>query len=177
MLFPAKEWKQIVAEDNNRKAVFMKFVLPLLCLIAIATIIGTWFYSSRDFYSAIYVLRKITIILASLIAGLYASAFVITEIMANQVGSRNHHRAFALLAYSSGAAYLVIAVVALFPILIELLVLMFYACYLYWQGIPHLIQIEGQKHLIYSLISFIVVVLVHYIMFFFFGNVLEAILV
>jgi len=177
LLFPDKEWKLIAAEANSRKTVYLRFVLPWLCLIAVASIIGTWLTTSRELYSAAYVLYKITLLWTSLTAGLYLSAILITEIMAHRLGTKNHDQSFALMAYSSGAAYLTITIVAFFPFFSELLVLAFYTCYLYWRGIPYLIQVEDQKRLMYGLLSFIIVVLTYFIMFIFFGNVLRAILI
>ena len=177
MLHPAREWKLIAAENSKRKTIYVRFVLPWLFLITIATIIGTWLATSRELYSAAYVIYIIILLWTSISAGLYLSAFVIAEIMAHQAGTKNHDRSFALMAYSLGAAYLTIAIVALFPFLNELLVLAFYACYLYWQGIPHLIQIEGPKQMMYALFSIIIVILVYLLMFFFFGNILKEFLI
>ena len=176
MLHPAREWEVIAAENNNRKTVYLRFVLPWLCLTVIATIIGTWLATSREFYSVWYVLYRILLLGASLSAGLYFSAVVITEIMAHQMGARDHNRDFALIAYASGAAYLVIAFVALFPYFNELLILAFYSCYLFWRGIPYLIRVDGLKQMIYGLLSFIIILLVHLLMFFLFGKLFGAIL-
>ena len=176
MLYPAREWEKIAAENNSRKTVYVRFVVPLLCLMAIATIVGTWLTTSRELYSAGFVLYWIALLWASLSAGLYFSAFVITEIMAYQMGSRVHKRDFSLIAYSFGAAYLVIVIVALFPFFSELLVLAFYSCYLFWRGIPHLIRVDGQKRMIYMLLSIVIMVLVYLLMFFFFSKILGAIL-
>jgi len=177
MLYPAKEWKLIASENSNRKIVYFRFVLPWLCLITITSIIGTWLATSREQYSAAFVLRTIAILWTSVTAGLYTSAFVIAGIMGYQVGKKNYDRSFALMAYASGAAYLTIAFVTLFPFFNEMLVLAFYACYLYWKGITHLIMIEGQKKMMYGMFSFIIIVMFHLLMFFFFGNIFRAILV
>jgi len=176
MLHPAREWKVIAEENNSRKTVYLRFVLPWLCLIVIATIIGTWIATSRELYSVWFVLYKIVLLWTSLSAGLYFSAVLITEIMAHQMGSRDHNRDFALIAYASGAAYLVIAFVALFPFFSELLILAFYSCYLFWRGIPYLIRVEDQKQMIYGLLSFIIILLVHLLTFFLFGKIFGAIL-
>ena len=176
LFFPAKEWKDIAAENHNRKTIYVRFVLPMLCMIAIATVVGTWLATSREIYSVGYVIYRIVLLWISLSAGLYFSAFVITEIMAHQLGTRDHIRSFALMAYSSCAAYLVIALVSMFLFFKELLVLAFYSCYLYWTGIPYLIGVEGQKRMIFGLLSFMVVFLVYLLMLFFFGKVLSAIL-
>jgi len=177
MLYPAKEWRLIATENHNRKTVYVQYVMPLLCLITIAIIIGTWLAISREKYSGAYVLRTIAIMWTSISVGLYLSAFVITEIMAHQTGTKNHKKSFALMAYASGAAYLTIAIVALFPFFNELIVLAFYSCYLYWRGISHLIQIEGQKKMMYGILSFIIAVLVYSLVIFFFGNIFKAILI
>ena len=177
LLFTEKEWRLIAAENNNRKTVYLRFVLPWLCLITIATIIGTWLATQRDVYSAGYVISWITTLWATFSTGLYFSSFVITEIMVHQVGSRDHNQSFTLMAYSLGAAYSVIFIVALFPIFYELLVLAFYAFYLYWRGIPYLIGVGGQKRMIYGLLSFIITMLAHLLMFFFFGKIFRAILI
>ena len=174
--YPEKEWKEIAAENHNRKTVYVRFVLPLLCLIALSTIIGTWLATSRELYSAGYVIYFISLLWTSLSAGLYFSAFLITEIMAQQVGSRAHDRTFALMAYASGAAYLVVIIVSLLPFYSELLVLAFYSCYLYWRGIPYLIGVEGQKQMIYGLLSFIITASIYLLMFFFFEKILKEIL-
>ena len=174
-LDPGKEWETIAAENNSRKTIFIRFVSPLLCLIAVATIVGTWLSTSREVYSVSYVFCEIAILWTSLSAGLFSSAFVVTEIIARQDNQKNHGRTFALMAYSAGASLLVIAIVALFPFFNELRILMFYSCYLYWRGIPSLVQIQGQKRMIYGLLSFIILAIIHLLMFFLFGNILKAI--
>jgi hypothetical protein len=176
MLYPDREWRLIADENNSRRMVYLRFLLPLLWLIAIATVIGTWLATPRDQYSVAFVLRKIVLLWMSISIGLYFAAFIVTEIMALQTEQRNHHRTFALMVYSSGAACLVVATVELFPFFNELLVLAFYSCYLYWRGIQYLIEIEGEKQVIYTLLSFIIMALALLLMFFFFGNVLRAIL-
>jgi len=55
---PATEWTKIAAENNSRKTAYLQFVLPLLCLIAIANIIGTWFNISRELYTVGIVVYK-----------------------------------------------------------------------------------------------------------------------
>ncbi len=174
LLYPGKEWESIAMENDNRKTVFSQFVFPVLCLMTLATIIGTWLDTSREVYSFGYVVYKVAILWCSLGAGLYLASFVITEITARQIGSKNHDKVFALMAYASSAAYLVMIVVALFPFFSELLVLAFYSCYLYWRGIPYVIQVRGQKQMIFTILSFVIVAAVFSLTFYFFGNILRA---
>ena len=176
LFYPAKEWKRIAEENNSRKTVYTQFVAPLLCLMAVATIVGTWFNASREIYSAGYVICRIAFLLSSLSASLYFSSFVLTEILAPQMESREHNRDFALMAYSSGAAYLVIIIVELFSFLSELYVLAFYSCYQYWMGIQYFIRAEGQKRMIYGVLAFIIVTFTYLLIFFFFSKIFESIL-
>ncbi len=177
MLYPAKEWEVIAVENKDRKTIFMQFVLPLLCLVTLASIIGSLLFASRMVFSFKYVICNIAILWCSLSVGLYLSSFVVTEITARKIGWKDHDKSFALMAYASSAVYLVLAIVQLFPFFNELLVLGFYSCYLYWVGIPFLIQAQGQKQMIFVLLSFIIVALVFSLVFYFFGNVISAIFV
>ena len=182
MLHSAKEWDAIATENRSRKAVYVQFVAPLLCLMTIASIIGTWFNASRELYSSTFELCRIAIcqiaiLWTSISVGLYFSSFLITEILAQQIGSKDHNKSFAMMAYASSAAYLTIIIVLLFPFFYELLILAFYSCYLYWRGIPRLIQINGQKRMIYGIFSFIIVLLIFSLMFFLFNKIWRAILV
>jgi len=174
--FPATEWTKIAEENNSRKTVYLQFVLPFMCLMTIATIIGTWLNASREMYTFGYAVYKIAILWASISSGLFFSAFVVTEIMAQHLSVRSHNRDFTLMAYSSGAAYLVIIIVGLFPFFNEFLALAFYSCYMYWQGIQYIIQVEDKQKIIYGLLSYIIMVLTYSLTYFFFEKILKAIL-
>ncbi len=176
LLSPGKEWLVISTENKDRKTIFIRFVVPLLCLITITSILGSLLFASRTVFSFSYVVFGITKLWCSLCSGLYLSTFIITEIMARQLGSKDYDKIFTLMAYSSGTAYLVIAVVELFPFFSELSVLTFYSCYLFWRGIPYMTLAQGQNRMVFSIVSFVVAALVFSLMFFFFGNVLRAIL-
>ena len=176
LFFPAKEWKNIAQENSSRKTVYRQFVAPLLCMMTIATIIGTWLATARELYTLGYIICQILILWTSLSAGLYISAYFLTEIMAQQTGERNHNRDFALMAYSSGAAYLVIIIVALFPFFSELYVLALYSCYLYWTGIPHIIRLESRERMSYALLSLIIMIVTYTLVLFLFDKILSSIL-
>jgi len=177
LFFPSKEWSTIAEENNSRRTVYIKFVAPLLCLVAIATIIGTWLSTTRELYTFGYVIYKIAILWTSLSISLFVSSYLITEIMAQQLGDKNHNRDFALMAYSAGAAYLVIIVWSLFPFFSEFLVLTLYSCYLYWTGITYLIQVEESERKFYGFLSLIITMITYILMFFLFGKILKAIFV
>ncbi len=176
LLYPGREWTTIANEENSRRTIFLRFVFPLLCLIVVLFIIGSGLYASRFEYSFNYVVGHIATLLISLIGGLYLSSYIITEVMGRIAGSRNHDKTFALVAYSAGATYLVIAIVELFPFFKELTILGFYSCYLYWRGVPHIINILEQKRMIYCILSFIIMGIIYLLMFYFIGNIFKAIM-
>ena len=171
LLFPAKEWKLIAEENNSRKTIFLKFVVPLLFAMTGAIMLGALIYASLDVFSVLF---WIATLWASLCVGLFISAFFVTEFMAVELDRREHKRDFALMAYSSIAAYLMIIIVFLSP-LIEFIVLALYSCYLYWSGIPHLIQIEDKLRMKYGLLSLFVTATVYSLMFFVFSKIFKAI--
>ena len=177
LLFPAKEWKSIADENNSRKTIYKQFIVPILCITSFAIIIGTWINTSREVYSFGYVIYRIIFLWATISAGLYISAFFVTEIMAQQLAARNNKRDFALIAYSSIAAYLVIIIVSLFPFFSEMYVLAFYSLYLYLTGIQHILkQAEVKTRMTYALLSFIIIMFVHLLLFFLFKRILSALL-
>ena len=169
-LFPEKEWKIIAAENNSSKSVYLKFVVPLLCLMTIATIVGTWINTSRELYSAAFVICRIAILWASASTGLFVSALV-----ANGVQEENKPY-FQLIAYSLSATYIVIVLVSLMPFFKEFIVLAFYSFYLFWQGITHLLKVDSEKIMKKGLLSISITVLTHLLMYFLFKNIFNSLI-
>jgi hypothetical protein len=175
LFYPVKEWKTIAEENKSRKTVYCRFVAPLLCVVTVACVTGAWLYASRYHkFSPRYVIYLIFTIWTTFSAGLYVSAFLVSEIMAQQVSKKDYSRDFALMAYSSSAVYLVIVIVALSPFR-ELLILAFYSFYLYWTGIPHMIQATGRIQMTYGLLSFVIVSITYLLMYFLFEKIFASI--
>ena len=170
LLFPAKEWKTIAAENRSRTTVYIQFVVPLLCVMTVATIVGTWLDTSRELYSAGFVVCRIATLWASVSSGLYISAFVASGIL------EENKPDFQLIAYSLSATYMVIIIVSLLPFFKEFLVLALYSFYIFWQGIPYLINVEGEQRMKYGLLSLIIIVLTHLLMFFLFRNIFTSLI-
>jgi hypothetical protein len=175
LFYPAREWKTIAEENKSRKTIYLRFVMPLLCLMTIACIIGAWLYASRRYqFSLSYVIYRIATLWASLSAGLFVSAFLVSEIMAQQEVTKDYNRDFALMAYSSSVVYIVIVLIELSPFK-ELIVLVFYSCYLYWTGIPRLIREESRIQMIYGLLSFVIIAFTYFLMYFLFEKIFASI--
>ena len=154
----------------------MQYVTPLMGLIGFATIVGTWMYTSRELYSFQFVLCKIATLWLSLCAGLYLTSFIVTEIMGRNTGMKNHDKNFELLANAATSAYLVLFIVELFPFFKEFLVLTLFSGYSYWVGLPIVLKIEGRMREIYWIVAFITAIVIHFLTFFLFGNILRSIL-
>ena len=172
LLFPAKEWQEIAVENHSRKTVYLKFMAPLLCATSISVMAGACLYLFHELRSVVF---WVATLCSSFSAGCFLSAFFVTEIMGNELGKREHRVDFALMAYSLGAAFIVVIIVFLSPFR-EFVVLALYSCYLYWQGIPHMVRIEGQKQIKYALVSLFVSVLIFSLVFFLFGKIFSALL-
>ena len=176
LLQPGAQWAAIASENKSIKTVFREFVFPLLMLIAVCVLLGSVLFASRIDFSAIYVVKRIFLLLASLSAGLYLSAFLINTTMIH-LCQRNMQGVFALMAYSSGIAMLLIAMVELvpFPYLKELMVLAFYSIFLYWCGIPAILDIPAGKRGAFIVLSVIVAAAGYALPFFLFSKILNAI--
>ncbi|MDR1667630.1 MAG: hypothetical protein LBS03_08080 [Bacteroidales bacterium] len=176
LVHPHEHWITVATEKKSRNRIFREFVVPLLCMVAICTLLGAVLFASRFDLSVAFVLRKISLLLCTLSTGLYLSSYLINALIPITV--RNLQGIFALLAYSSGITCLLIAVVELFPFpyLKEMIVLAFYSVYLYWRGITEVLNIAESKRNGFLMLSFITVAAVYLFLFFFFGKILEALL-
>ncbi|MDR1864283.1 MAG: YIP1 family protein [Bacteroidales bacterium] len=174
LLRPDEQWTAIAAERRDRKDVFMHFVLPMLCLIAVCVIVGSVLYISREVFSPGFVLRRILLSGCLLSAGLYLSAFLIDVLLLRPRASALHE-VFALTAYSSAAAYVVIAVVSLFPFFDELLVLALYSGYLYRRGVPFMLDVPAGKQSVFAALSLLIAAAVHLPLFYFLDRMLDAV--
>ncbi|MDR0815728.1 MAG: YIP1 family protein [Bacteroidales bacterium] len=176
LLQPNVQWAAIASENKDIKSVFRGFVFPLLLLIAVCVLLGSILFASRIEFSAVYVVKRIALLLCSLSAGLYLSAFLINTTMIH-LCPRNMRGVFSLMAYSSGIAMLLIAMVELvpFPYLKELLVLAFYSIFLYGCGIPAILDIPAGKRGAFIVLSVVVAAAGYALPFFLFGKILNAI--
>ena len=145
----------------------------MLCMMTLAVIVGEWVYAMHNLS---VVIVWILTLWFSLSIGLYISAFLVTEIMAAELGYKNNDRDFALIAYSSVAVYIVITIVALFPFFKEFLVLALYSGYLFWQGIPQMIQEESKIQTKYRQLSAIIAIVSFALVLFFFYNMFKVML-
>jgi hypothetical protein len=168
-------WAAIASENKDIKSVFRGFVFPLLLLIVVCVLLGSVLFVSRIDFSVVYVVKRMILLFCSLSAGLYLSAFLINTTMIH-IGKRNMQGVFLLMAYSSGVAMLLIAMVELvpFPYLKELMVLAFYSFFLYWRGIPAVLDIDANKRSVFMILSVVVAAAGYALPFFLFGKILNA---
>ncbi|MDR3094225.1 MAG: YIP1 family protein [Bacteroidales bacterium] len=176
LIQPSVQWAAIASENKSIKRVFCGFVFPLLLLIAVCVLLGSVLFASRIDFSAVSVVKRMLLLFASLSAGLYLSAFLINTTMIH-LCQRNIQGVFALMAYSSSVAMLLIAMVELlpFPYLKELLVLMFYSVFLYWRGIPAILDIPAGKRGAFIVLSVVTSAAGYALPFFLFSKILNAI--
>ena len=174
LLYPTKEWAKIAEESDDQGTIYLRFIVPLLCLWAVATIIGTWIATPRELYSTGYVFYAIFKPLLAYSAGLFLSAFIINALLAQHIGYNDRNRTFALIAYSSAIACLIFITVAMIPYLSELLILSIYSGYIYWQGLSQIFKTEEQERISYGLLSALIILFIFALTYFFFNNFLLA---
>jgi hypothetical protein len=163
---PLTEWTEIAAEATSRKEILKNFLLPLSYVLAATIIIGAWINTAYTAHIIMFALYKIGYQVISLLCGLYVSAFIVSEIMEAHIGYKNHDETFAMMAYSSVAAYLVVICIGLFPFLKEIVVLSLYSFYMYWQGIQCNTNINAIHKNKYMLTACCTILLIFLLMFF-----------
>ena len=131
-------------------------------------------------YKPEVVICEVAVLWASLSVSLFVSAYLVTEIMAQKLGQKKYSRDFVLMAYSSCAAYIIIIIYGLFPFdfFRLLFVLGVYSYYLYWIGIPYLVQTkDSELKTFYGLLSLFIMIITYLLMFFLFDKIFEEIFV
>ncbi|MDR1672767.1 MAG: hypothetical protein LBS09_04805 [Bacteroidales bacterium] len=176
LLRPGAQWAAVASCEKDNRAVYREIVLPAICLIAVCTALGALLFVSRAEEIWGYIVRKILLLACSLSAGLYLSAFLVNALMILHIGPRNMRGVFSLMAHTAGVIYPVIAVVALFPFFSELSILAFYAIYVYWRGIPHMLSVGVERRPIFMVVSLAAAAAVHLLIFYFFGQFLTAVI-
>lgn len=161
---PKKEWEVIESEENAHGKLFMKYVLPLSLIPAVAAFIGygligysrwVFHYRSIDFG-----IRQAATQWISLVVGIYLAAFIINLLAEQFKAKKDFNKAFALVAYS----YIPMFLGGIFYILPSLSVLALiagiYSLYLLYVGMRPMMQVPAEKNTTYFIVSLLTMIVV-----------------
>ena len=169
ILSPKDEWTVIKDENTSSTEVFMKYLLPLALIPAIAGFIGYGLIGFRMPFvghvgSVSYGIREAIVMLISTIGGIYITAYVIDLLAPSFRGTKNFQKAFQLVVYS----YTPTMVAGILYILPSLSPIVFiaglYGLYLLYLGLKPMMQSPDDKVTVYFIISIVVLIAVYFIL-------------
>lgn len=137
------------------------FFMPLVILVTISAFLGSMFFINSTLKPMYSVLVAVTTFLF-LYLGVYASAFVVREIMRALDLGHDFLVAFKLVAYSIAPIFLTLTISRLFESLLFINVLGLYGLYIFWIGMETMINPPDHKKiqmLIATVVSMLIIFL------------------
>ncbi len=169
---PDDEWQVIKGETIGKKEVILNYALPLMVLIAIASLIGSSITRLHLGISFPSVLISAVVVFVVQFAAMYLSAVIINELAPSFGSKKDINAAFKLVVYASTASYVAAILSGLIPILSVLFgILGLYSIYLFWTGITPMMETPENKRIGYIIVSFLIIVVIFVVLTAIFGAI------
>ncbi len=169
---PIKEWEIIRTENTDKNTIIKEFALPLIILISISTLIGSFgspkFLNPSISYSVVSAFITLTVSIASI----YISSYIINEIAPNFGIAKNIENSFKLVIYSTTPAYLASIIANFHWTLGFLNILGVYSVYLFWLGASQILNIQEDKKVGFVLLSFLILLIVYLVLAILIGGII-----
>ncbi len=143
---PGKAWEVVHREERPMKYVRGSFFLPLIILVSASAFLGSLFFINTTLNPMYSVLAGMTTFLF-LYLGVYASSFIVREIMRALDLGQDFLVAFKLVAYSMAPIFISLTVSRLFESLLFINVLGLYGLYVFWVGMETMVSPPDHKKL------------------------------
>jgi hypothetical protein len=173
---PDEEWKVILQENSNKKKAIFGFAIPYIVVIALATVIGNYFFS-LGFFSKSYIALSFVVALVIPFAVIYISAYIINALAPGFKSTPNINNAFNLVIYSYTASFLATIITGFFPMLVYIGVGGLYSFYIFWTGFTPMMNTPSEKKAGYVIISILIILGVYMVLTFLFAIFLASFLV
>lgn len=151
ILNPTHEWREVEAESKSNKELLLFYALPLVVLGVIAGLIG-W----GSLHMAVYQL-------AMPLAGIVIAAYVVNALAENFDSTKNLNNAFKLVTYAATPSMVAAIIANLSPFLSWVSLFGLYSIYLFWIGIPKLMDTPENKRLMYVIVAGLIIVVIQVI--------------
>lgn len=167
---PKTEWDVIAAESANSTGLITGYAVPWSLLSHIAGFIGSAFigvaltaYAGVHF-GMMYWLWSAIIGWVLTLVGLYVSAFVINALAPSFGSTKNDVNAMKLVVYSNTGAW-VGGIASIIPVLGWLVALAgnIYSIYIFYLGVPKMMNTPKEKIVSYMVVSAIVMIVVYFV--------------
>ena len=179
IISPKKEWEVIKTEEVDAKEIFLKYVLPLALIPAIANFIGYGLIGKSYIFVGRVASMKAGIIqaiisLVSTLGAVYITALVINALAPGFGGTKNMNKAMQLVAFSYTATF-VAGVFYILPALSPIAMLAgLYSLYILYLGLKPLMNPSDDKVTVYFIISILVLIVAYFVIGFILGLILVA---
>lgn len=163
---PRQEWEKIKPETTSNKDLILSYVLPFVALAAIISFISIWISTYLGFGLA---LRFAVLKLITPIISIIVTAVVINELADTFDSVKNLNNALKLVVYSYTPILLVDIIVSISWAIGFLSFLGLYGVYLFWVGLPRMMDTPEDRRLVYIIAAVVVVLLLNVVISAFFG--------
>jgi len=171
---PNSEWDNIKSENLVIKEVFTSYLLPLLLVGCFLKLTGRFLYLTN--YNATHaIFAGISYFIIS-VSVIYASAWIVNEILPKFKCEKQYKNVFKLIAFSSLPSILLIGISSIHPDLTFINLFSLYSVVIFWLGVPKLLQISNEFKTGFVLISLLLITIITVILSFILMSVIFSIL-
>jgi hypothetical protein len=168
---PTTEWDKIANESSDQNELIINYAVPLVALGAITTFIGKAALPAFTVYGGF--MMAITYFL-SMIAGLYVSAVVVSELAPAFDINKDFGVSLKLIVYSSTPALASAIIASLHPGLSFIGLFGLYSVYLFWIGLPKLLNAPEDKRVGFVLVAALVILAITFVINFILQSIFVA---
>jgi hypothetical protein len=168
---PSEEWEKILGEPADNNEIIIQYAVPLIALGAITTFIGKAAMPEISGYEGFMLAISYFI---STLAGLYIAAIVVAELAPSFDTTKDFNNSLKLIVYSSTPALAAAVFASLHPGLSFIGLFGFYSLYLFWIGLPKLLNTPEDKKVGFVLIAALIIIAVIFIINFILQSILIA---
>ena len=168
---PTNEWDKIVTEKGDQQEVIVNYAVPLVALGAITTFIGKAALPHFSVYEGF--MLAITYFLG-MIAGLYVSAVVVSELAPGFDIKKDFNQTLKLIVYSSTAALAAAVIASLHPGLSFIGLFGLYSLYLFWIGLPKIFTVQEDERVGFVLIAALIILAITFVINFILQSIFVA---
>jgi hypothetical protein len=157
LLKPVDTWPVIKSEAKTEKQIYTEYVMILAAVPLVAGFLGQWLFGyGLPFFRGI---SWMVVAYALSLVGVFVMAKIVDALAPSFQGQKSGVNSLKLVAYSMTASW-VIGVVAIIPSLAPLQILGLYSIYLFYVGLPHLMECPADKTLVYTIAVLIIGIVV-----------------
>jgi hypothetical protein len=150
---PKIEWVKINEEDDSIFNLIISFLLPLLILLVVASMIGSYIPMIGKGFAADILLSTGLMQFGSILLSIAVSIFAVNGMIGTFKGTPSIRKASKLVIYSYVPGILVAIILGIAPWFYILGLLFLYSFYIFFQGTPVMLDIPVERQSNFSTLS------------------------